>query len=195
VGSNKVSLRVTCWQISPDKSDVTSNWLGLHFYLVPIWRISGASLTVCCFIKKWSSYTHFLLQKILLLVVELNVTIAVWGGIVLMWGELGVGERVIRYSDTDSPGCIASRICGINLDTWAYMVWSFCKNRTWFHCNLTKYFPYTGMWLRVVWCSVTKVWMQSAESIVDVICEKSVHNKSLHGVTVWRSVFIVSVVR
>lgn len=174
---------------------MTWNWLDLHFYLVPSWRISGASRTLCGFIKNWSNYTDFLSQKFMLIVIGFNITFAVCGCIVLIWGELGVGERVIRYSDTDSLGYIASRICGINLDTWAYMVWSFCKNRTWFHCHLTKYFPYTGMCRRVVWCSVTKVWMQSAESIVDVICETSVHNKSLRGVTLWWLGFIVSVVR
>ena len=193
VGSNKVSLSVCYWQISPYKSDVTWNWL--HLCLVPSWRLSGASLTVCGFIKKWSNYTYFLLQKFVLIVAGLNVTIAVCGGIVLMWGELGVGERVIRCRDTDSLGYTASRICGINLDTWAYMIWSVCKNRTCFHCHLSKYFPYTGMWRRVVWCSVTKVWMQPAESIVDVICETSVHNNSLNCVTAWRSGFIVSIVR
>jgi len=39
---------------------------------------------VCCFINNWSNYTDFLLQKFVLLVIGLNVTIAVCGGIVLM---------------------------------------------------------------------------------------------------------------
>jgi hypothetical protein len=46
--------------------------------------MSGASLIVCDFIKKWSNYTDFLLQKFVLIVIGLNVTIAVSGGIVLM---------------------------------------------------------------------------------------------------------------
>jgi hypothetical protein len=80
-------------------------------------------------LKILSNYTDFLLQKFVLVVIELNVTIAVSDGIALMCGELGVGERVIRYSDTGSLGYIASRICGNNVDTLAYMVWSVCKNR------------------------------------------------------------------
>lgn len=40
---------------------------------------------MCGFIKKkLSNYTDFLLQKLVLIVIELNVTIAVSGGIVLM---------------------------------------------------------------------------------------------------------------
>jgi len=39
---------------------------------------------VCGFIKKWSNYTYLLLQKFVLIVAGLNVTIAVCGGIVLM---------------------------------------------------------------------------------------------------------------
>ena len=46
--------------------------------------MSGASLIVCGFIKKWSNYIETLLQKFVLKVTGLNVTIAVSGGIVLM---------------------------------------------------------------------------------------------------------------
>ena len=46
--------------------------------------MSVASLVVCGFIRKWTNYTDFLLQKFVLIVIGLNVTIAVSGGIVLM---------------------------------------------------------------------------------------------------------------